>query len=59
MNLNFKKYMKGRTTEGIGVDGGRVDVNNPPTHTEGTEICGTVYLQWICKLGMAKLIGIE
>ena len=38
---------------------GKVDVDNPPTHTEGTEICGTVYLQWIGKLGMAKLIGIE
>ena len=36
-----------------------VDVDNPPTHTEGTELCGTVYLQWIGKLGMAKLIGIE
>ena len=43
----------------LGVDGGRVDVDNPPTHTEGTEICGTVYLKWIGKLGMAKLIGIE
>ena len=38
---------------------GKVDVDNPPTHTEGTEICGTVYLQWIGKLGMAKLVGIE
>ena len=56
---NRNLYLCTGTTEGVGVDGGRVDVNNPPTHTEGTEICGTVYLQWIGKLGMAKLIGIE
>ena len=56
---NRNLYLCTGTTEGVGVDGGRVDVNNPPTHTEGTEVCGTVYLKWIGKLGMAKLIGIE
>ena len=56
---NRNLYLCTGTTEGVGVDGGKVDVDNPPTHTEGTEICGTVYLQWIGKLGMAKLIGIE
>ena len=56
---NRNLYLCTGTTEGVGIDGGRVDVNNPPTHTEGTEVCGTVYLQWIGKLGMAKLIGIE
>ena len=56
---NRNLYLCTGTTEGVGVDSGRVDVNNPPTHTEGTEICGTVYLQWIGKIGMAKLIGIE
>lgn len=56
---NRNLYLCTGTTEGVGVDGGKVDVDNPPTHTEGTEICGTVYLQWIGKLGMAKLVGIE
>ena len=56
---NRNLYLCTGTTEGVGVDGGRVDVNNPPTHTEGTEVCGTVYLKWIGKLGMAKLVGIE
>lgn len=56
---NKNLYLCTGTTEGVNTDQGKVDVNNPPTHTEGTEICGTVYLQWIGKLGMAKLIGIE
>ena len=56
---NRNLYLCTGTTEGVGVDGGRVDVNNPPTHTKGTEVCGTVYLKWIGKLGMAKLVGIE
>ena len=56
---NRNLYLCTGTTEGVGVDGGRVDVNNPPTHTEGTEVCGTVYLKWIGKLGMTKLVGIE
>lgn len=56
---NRNLYLCTGTTEGVNTDQGRVDVDNPPTHTEGTELCGTVYLQWIGKLGMAKLIGIE
>lgn len=56
---NKNLYLCTGTTEGVSTDRGKVDVDNPPTHTEGTEICGTVYLQWIGKLGMAKLIGIE
>ena len=56
---NRNLYLCTGTTEGVGVDGGKVDVDNPPIHTEGIELCGTVYLQWIGKLGMAKLIGIE
>ena len=56
---NKNLYLCTGTTEGVSADRGKVDVDNPPTHTEGTEICGTVYLKWIGKLGMAKLIGIE
>ena len=56
---NRNLYLCTGTTEGVNTDQGRVDVNNPPTHTEGTKVCGTVYLKWIGKLGMAKLIGIE
>ena len=56
---NRNLYLCTGTTEGVGVDKGKVDIDNPPTHTEGTEICGTVYLKWIGKLGMAKLVGIE
>ena len=56
---NRNLYLCTGTTEGVNADQGKVDVDNPPTHTEGTEICGTVYLQWIGKLGMAKLVGIE
>ena len=56
---NRNLYLCTGTTEGVSVDRGKVDVDNPPTHTEGTEVCGTVYLQWIGKLGMAKLVGIE
>ena len=56
---NKNLYLCTGTTEGVNTDQGRVDVDNPPTHTEGTKVCGTVYLQWIGKLGMAKLIGIE
>ena len=56
---NRNLYLCTGTTEGVNTDQGRVDVNNPPIHTEGTEVCGTVYLKWIGKLGMAKLIGIE
>ena len=56
---NKNLYLCTGTTEGVSADRGKVDADNPPTHTEGTEICGTVYLQWIGKLGMAKLIGIE
>ena len=59
MPSNKNLYLCTGTTEGVNTDQGRVDVNNPPTHTEGTEVCGTVYLKWIGKLGMAKLIGIE
>ena len=56
---NRNLYLCTGTTEGVKVDQGKVDVDNPPTHTEGTKVCGTVYLQWIGKLGMAKLVGIE
>ena len=56
---NRNLYLCTGTTEGVSADRGKVDIDNPPIHTEGTEICGTVYLKWIGKLGMAKLIGIE
>lgn len=38
---------------------GAIDVENPPVHTQGIATCGEVQLEFIDKLGMAKLIGIE
>lgn len=38
---------------------GIIDTENPPIHTQGVATCGEVELEWIDKIGMAKLIGIE
>ena len=32
---------------------------NPPIHTQGIAICGEVELEFVDKIGMAELIGIE
>ena len=38
---------------------GSIDMENPPTHTQGVATCGEVELEFVDKIGMAKLIGIE
>ena len=38
---------------------GVIDAENPPIHTQGIATCGEVQLEFIDKIGMAKLIGIE
>ena len=38
---------------------GSIDAENPPIHTQGIATCGEVQLEFIDKIGMAKLIGIE
>ena len=38
---------------------GAIDSENPPVHTQGVATCGEVQLEFIDKIGMAKLIGIE
>ena len=38
---------------------GAIDVGNPPVHNQGIATCGEVQLEFIDKIGMAKLIGIE
>ena len=38
---------------------GAIDAENPPIHTQGIATCGEVQLEFIDKIGMAKLIGIE
>ena len=36
-----------------------IDAENPPIHTQGITICGEVELEFVDKIGMAKLVGIE
>ena len=38
---------------------GVVDTENPPIHTQGIATCGEVELEFVDKVAMAKLIGIE
>ena len=38
---------------------GVVDTENPPVHTQGVATCGEVELEFVDKIGMVKLIGIE
>ena len=38
---------------------GAIDIENPPTHTQGIATCGEVELEFVDKIAMAKLIGIE
>ena len=52
-------YTKDNLYKSISTETKTLDINNPPTHTEGVAICGDCELQWVDKIGMAKLIGIE
>ena len=38
---------------------GAIDMENPPIHTQGVAVCGEVELEFVDKIAMAKLIGIE
>ena len=38
---------------------GTIDAENPPIHTQGVATCGEAELEFVDKIGMAKLIGIE
>ena len=51
-------YYKDNLYRNIGTTGA-IDLENPPTHTQGVETCGEVQLEFIDKIGMANLIGIE
>ena len=52
-------YTKDNLYKSVSTETKTLDINNPPTHTEGVALCGDCELQWVDKLGMAKLIGIE
>ena len=51
-------YTKDNLYKSVSTETKTLDINNPPTHTEGVALCGDCELQWIDKLGMAKLVGI-
>ena len=52
-------YTKDNLYKSVSTETKTLDINNPPTHTEGVALCGDCELQWVDKIGMAKLIGIE
>ena len=64
VNSNYKLgndayvYYKDNLYRAVGATG-TIDIENPPTHTQGVVTCGEVKLEFIDKIGMAKLIGIE
>ena len=51
-------YYRDNLYRNIGTEGA-IDMENPPTHTQGVAACGEVELEFVDKIGMAKLIGIE
>ncbi len=51
-------YYKDNLYRNIGATGS-IDTENPPIHTQGVATCGEVELEFVDKIGMAKLIGIE
>ena len=63
-NSNYKLgdnayvYYKDNLYRAVGAVG-TIDIENPPTHTQGVETCGEVELEFVDKIAMAKLIGIE
>ena len=52
-------YTKDNLYKSVSTEIKTLDINNPPTHTKGVALCGDCELQWVDKIGMAKLIGIE
>lgn len=63
-NSNYKLgnnayvYTKDNLYRAVGATG-TIDMENPPTHTQGVATCGEVQLEFVDKIAMAKLIGIE
>ena len=51
-------YTKDNLYKSVSTETKTLDINNPPTHTKGVALCGDCELQWVDKIGMAKLIGI-
>lgn len=37
----------------------KLELEKPPTHTQGIATCGEVELEFVDKIAMAKLVGIE
>ena len=64
VNSNYKLgndayvYYKDNLYRAVGATG-TIDIENPPTHTQGIATCGEVELEFVDKIAMAKLIGIE
>ena len=58
LQSNAYIYYKDNLYRNIGTNGS-IDTENPPVHTQGVATCGEVQLEFIDKIGMAKLIGIE
>lgn len=51
-------YYKDNLYRNIGATGA-IDIENPPIHTQGVATCGEVELEFVDKVAMAKLVGIE
>ena len=51
-------YTKDNLYKSVSTETKTLDINNPPTHTKGVALCGDCELQWVDKIGMAKLVGI-
>ena len=64
VNSNYKLgndayvYYKDNLYRAVGATG-TIDIENPPIHTQGVATCGEVDLEFVDKIAMAKLIGIE
>ena len=64
VNSNYKLgndayvYYKDNLYRAVGATG-TIDIENPPTHTQGIATCGEVELEFVDKIAMAKLVGIE
>ena len=64
VNSNYKLgndayvYYKDNLYRAVGSTG-TIDIENPPIHTQGIATCGEVELEFVDKIAMAKLIGIE
>lgn len=58
LKSNAYIYYKDNLYRNIGTDGA-IDMENPPVHTQGVATCGEVQLEFVDKIAMAKLVGIE